>query len=125
MTPPRWTEAGGALQVPFMLAAGRLLKGEQPACPKCGAAQLRHYFHAFDRGSGRGSFWVWCGTCGSHTHLPRVASPHPPQPDPYAALDIDAFAGLEMQASPSFLDRLDGLWQDGALASDAAPGETP
>jgi len=32
-------------------------------------------------------------------------------------LDIDAFAGLEMQASPSFLDRLDGLWQDGALAT--------
>lgn len=112
----RWTEAGGALQRPFIIAAGKLLRGERPPCPACGAAALRHYFHAFDPRSGRGTFWAWCGQCGLHAHLPRVDAPAQRQPDPYAALDLDAFAALETDPATDFMDRLDALWRAGALA---------
>jgi hypothetical protein len=128
MKPP-WIEAGGEFQIPFMLAAGKLLKGADVACPKCAAPHLRHYFHAFDRIAGHGSFWVWCDACRTHTHLPRVQAPALHPTDPYAELSLEDFAALEMDASIGFLDRLNGLWESGALAAPepapAADGKRP
>ena len=111
----RWIEAGGDLQVPCMIAAGKVLRGEEIRCPNCGGATLRSYFHAFDRTEGRGTLWVWCPACGLHCHLPRVVPTWPARTDPFAGLDLEAFARLEMASDPPFLDRLDRLWDEGTL----------
>jgi hypothetical protein len=111
----RWVEAGGEWQVPFMIAAGRVLKGEQVRCPKCGAATLRHYFHAFDKRESRGTLWVWCPACHTSCHLPRVVPTGPPQADPFADLDLEEFAALELAPDEGILDRVDRMWEEGTL----------
>jgi hypothetical protein len=109
MTATRWIDAGGPYQVPFMIAAGQALKGMGPACPKCAAPHLQHYFHVFDRRTQAGTVWVWCRTCHTHTHLPRVHAKAPQPVDPFAGLDLDVFAALELDGAVPFLDRIDRL----------------
>jgi hypothetical protein len=111
----KWVEAGGDLQVPCMVAAGKVLRGEEVRCPSCDRAVLRSYFHAFDRNEGRGTLWVWCPSCGLHCHLPRVVPAGLSRTDPFADLDLEAFAELEVDPGLPFLDRLDGLWDEGSL----------
>lgn len=111
----KWIEAGGEYQLPCMNAAGRVLKGEQVQCPKCHAANLRYYFHAFDKSRGRGTIWVWCPNCHLTCHLPRVSPMGLRQDDPFAALDLDQFAELELNPRETLLDRLNRMWDEGAL----------
>jgi hypothetical protein len=116
MMKPRWVEAGGTFQILFMVAAGQALKGGEVACPKCAAPHLRHYFHVLDRRADTGSVWIWCDNCRTHSHLPRVRASSSRQRDPFAGVDDEAFAALEMDRALPFLDRLNGLWNDGRLA---------
>ena len=110
----KWIEAGGAHQFPFMGAASRMLKGERAiACPQCGAAALRGYVHLFQPATRTGTIWVWCSTCRTTIHLPRVTPQVDLGPDPFAALTLDELDALE-RAEP-LLDRLDRLWDQGAL----------
>jgi hypothetical protein len=112
----KWIEAGGAYQLPCMKAAGRVLKGEQVVlCPKCRDANLRYYFHAFDKSRGEGTIWVWCPSCHLTCRLRRVSPMGPRQQDPFAVLDLDQFANLELTPGEPLLDRLDRLWDEGIL----------
>ncbi|HEY8202658.1 MAG TPA: hypothetical protein VII47_15060 [Actinomycetota bacterium] len=111
----RWVEAGGEIQIPCMVAAGKVLRGEQVMCPRCGAATLRYYFHAFDPREGRGTLWVWCPACGTTCHLPRVVPNGLTSTDPFADLDLEAFAELELSPDEGLLDRLDRMWDEGVL----------
>ena len=111
----KWIAAGGAYQVPFMIAAGHALKGTNSPCPKCAAPSLRYYFHVFNIAEERGSIWVWCNTCRTHSHLPRVRAEGIHQSDPFAELDLEEFAELELDPNLGFLDRLNGLWDKGEL----------
>jgi len=111
----KWTEAGGEHQVPFMLAARRVFEEESILCPKCGAAALRYYFHAFDSRKERGTLWVWCPHCFTRCQLSRVSPANVRQNDPFAALTLDAFAELETDSQERFSDRLNRLWEEGAL----------
>jgi hypothetical protein len=47
------------------------------ACPICGEAKLRQYYHLEKREArelkgyafiGRGSYWSWCANCGKYEH---------------------------------------------------------
>lgn len=110
----RWTQAGGPYQFPFMGAGSRTLAGEHEiACPRCAEATLRGYFHAFKPETGRGTLWVWCPRCRTTTHLPRVTPKAEVGPDPFADLSLEQFDALER--SEPLLDRLDRLWEQGAL----------
>jgi hypothetical protein len=115
MVTPPWTDAGGPWQRGFMVAAGQALRGAAVACPKCGAPHLRHYFHVLDERAQSGSVWVWCASCGTHSHLARVSAAASRQGDPFSGLDDEAFAALEMDPDVHFLDRLNALWEGGQL----------
>jgi hypothetical protein len=108
-----WIHAGGEYQIPFMAAASRALREPLPACPRCGAA-LRAYFHVINRNQSTGTIWVWCGSCGTHVHLPRVR-PVRIFVDPFAALPDAEFIVLETSRDEAFLDRLERLWNEGTL----------
>jgi hypothetical protein len=112
--PHQWIEAGGKFQVPFMAACQRLARGEEVICPKCGAALLRAYFHAF-HSDGRGTLWAWCPNCRTKCHLPRVLSATLQPLDPFAKLSTEQFAELELNPSETFADRLDRMWNAGTL----------
>jgi len=114
-TKQRWVEAGGEYQVPFMLAARRVLQGQPIRCPRCGKADLRFYFHALNPALGQGTLWVWCPACRTKCHLPRV-TPSQPQTDPFGNYPPERFERLEFDTRESFLDRLNRLWDEGALA---------
>jgi hypothetical protein len=111
----KWIEAGGEYQLPCMKAAGRVLKGEQVICPKCHDANLRYYFHVFNKSRGEGTVWVWCPKCHITCHLPRVSLLGLEQQDPFADLDLEQFAKLEADPAQPLLDRLDRLWDEGKL----------
>jgi hypothetical protein len=108
-----WIHAGGEYQIPFMAAASRALREALPACPRCAAA-LRAYFHVINRRQATGTIWVWCDSCGTHVHLPRV-KPVRSFVDPFAALPDDGFIALETNREETFLDRLERMWNDGTL----------
>lgn len=112
----RWIEAGGEHQTAFFNATSRILDGASGIpCPKCGQAELRFYFHIMNPSKGTGTVWVWCPACRTTTHLPRV-TPRAKMPlDPFASLDLEAFARLETGGEP-LLDQLDRLWTEGTLS---------
>lgn len=112
---PDWTHAGGEHQLPFMAAASKALRGELGACPRCSQGPLRRYFHKFDGDRPQGTLWVWCGSCRTYAHVPRV-EPREVPVDPFAHLSLHAFADLERSPAEPFLDRLERLWNEGALA---------
>jgi len=114
-TRSKWVEAGGEFQIPFMLAARRVLQGEPIRCPKCGKANLRFYFHAMKPALGQGTLWVWCPACQTKTHLPRITPKNVPQTDPFGHLSLEEFAELELDKRESFQDRLNRLWDEGVL----------
>ena len=114
-THPKWVEAGGEFQVPFMLAARRVLQGKPIRCPKCGHADLRFYFHAMKPALGQGTLWVWCPACRTKCHLPRVTPGEVPQVDPFGGLSLEEFAEIEVRGPGSFQDRLNRLWNEGVL----------
>ncbi|HEX4423330.1 MAG TPA: hypothetical protein VH165_35715 [Kofleriaceae bacterium] len=106
----RWTEAGGPHQMAFMGAASRTLRGEREiACPKCGAAELRAYFHLFNAAKRTGTIWVWCPACRTTGHLPRVTPAVELGPDPFAGLSLEQFAALELDPHKGLIDRLEEL----------------
>jgi hypothetical protein len=109
----RWIHAGGTLQLPFMTAAARALRGQLAPCPKC-SAELRAYFHVFNVKEKKGTIWLWCGACHLHTHLPRTR-PQVAFQDPFAELSLDEFAALELDSGQPLLDRLEALWTTGQL----------
>jgi hypothetical protein len=112
----RWTEAGGPHQFAFMGAASRTLRGERGIdCPKCGQAKLRSYFHVFNAAKGTGTIWVWCPSCRTTCHLPRVVPSGEVPRDPFASYSLEQFAELETQSKEPFLDRLDRLWDAGKM----------
>lgn len=112
----RWIEAGGPHQFAFMGAASRTLCGEQDIdCPKCGAAKLRSYFHVFNPAKRTGTIWVWCPSCHTTGHLPRVTPTVDLGPDPFAGLSLGQFAELESNPNEPLLDRLDRLVDDGTI----------
>jgi len=111
----KWIEAGGEYQIPFMLAARRVLQGKPIHCPKCGKADLRFYFHAMKPELGQGTLWVWCPNCRTKCHLPRITPGEVPQTDPFGGLSLEKFAELELDPRESFQDRLDRLWDEGPL----------
>lgn len=109
-----WTPAGGSHQLPFMAAASKALRGELGRCPRCAQGALRRYFHRFKREDPAGTLWLWCASCRTFTHLPRV-QPSGALPDPFAELSVREFAALEAVENGGFLDRLERLWVDGDL----------
>ena len=111
----KWIEAGGDYQIPFMLAAQKVLKGEPVRCPKCDGASLRFYSHIFDQQRKRGTIWVWCPSCFTKCHLPRVSLPNTVLADPFADLNLDQFAELEIDSKEPFSDRLNRMWKEGKL----------
>jgi hypothetical protein len=112
----QWVEAGGSYQFPFMGAGSRIINGDYIIdCPKCGQARLRFYFHIFKPEQGTGTIWVWCPNCRTTCHLPRVKPHVPGFPDPFKDLGLEEFAGVEMNETEPFLDRLDRLWSEGVL----------
>lgn len=97
-----------------------MLKGEtRLPCPRCGKADLRFYFHAFQRDRGTGTFWVWCPACGTTSHLPRVKPAGDMPKDPFQDLGLEDFARLELDPDEPLLDRLDRLWDQGDLKSSS------
>lgn len=108
-----WTHAYGEFQLPFLAAAGRALRGQLGACPKC-QAPLRTYFHVFQVNEDKGTLWLWCGNCHLHAHLPRVQL-QCALPDPFGDLSKAEFAQLESATDQTFLDRLETLWDRGDL----------
>lgn len=108
-------QAGGAHQLPFMAAASRATRGELGPCPKCQQGALRCYFHVFQKEKRQGTLWLWCGSCSTFTHLPRVQVNAPTPPDPFEQLSLKAFAELETSATEPFFDRLDRMWDEGQL----------
>ncbi len=111
-----WTEAGGEYQIPFMGAASRTLKGEYPiTCGKCGQAPLRFYFHVFNEAKGTGTLWVWCPSCRTQTHLPRVKPDAKGFDDPFKNLSLEDFARMEEDATEPFIEKLDRLWDKGTI----------
>jgi hypothetical protein len=38
-----------------------------------------------------------------------------PQTDPFAGLDLEEFAALELAPDEGILDRVDRMWEEGAL----------
>jgi hypothetical protein len=112
MTRP-WTHAYGEFQLPFLAAAGRALRGQLGACPKC-HAPLRAYFHVFQVNEAKGTMWLWCGNCYMHAHLPRVQL-QCTLLDPFGGLSRTEFAQLESATDQDFMDRLEALWDRGLL----------
>lgn len=108
-----WVPAYGEHQLPFMGVANRALLGELCPCPKCSSG-LRAYFHVFQPQTGKGSLWVWCGTCGMYTTLPRV-QPTVGFPDPFSDVPRGEFGALETNSEDRFFDRLERMWRDGIL----------
>jgi hypothetical protein len=102
-----------------MLGAGsRALTGELDApCPRDDGGRLRFYFHAFDRAQGEGTLWVWCPVCGLTVHLPRVRPAGSELRDPFGDLSLEEFAELELDEERPLLDRLDALWETGAITA--------
>ncbi len=111
----KWIEAGGEYQIPFMIAAQKVFKGEPVQCPKCSGASLRYYFHILDQQHGRGAIWAWCPNCFTKCHLPRVSPKNIMQIDPFASHTLDQFAELEIDPKEPFLDRLNRIWEEGKL----------
>jgi hypothetical protein len=113
-----WIEAGGSDQLALMGAASRAVEGELDiACPRHEGERLRFYFHRLNELSGTGTMWVWCHTSRIASHIPRVKPTHSRLRDPFADLTIEQFAALELDPETRFLDRLDRLWEEGAILS--------
>jgi len=113
---PRWIEAGGDIQIPFMMAARKVLGGEPVPCPRPHTpTNLRFYYHLMNPSRGTGTVWAWCPTCFTTCHLPRVAPAKVTQTDPFARLSLEQFAALEVDPRERFLDRLNRLWDEGKL----------
>jgi hypothetical protein len=110
---PTWAPAHGEHELPFMRAANRALQGDLSPCPVCGGP-LRAYFHVIQPQTRTGSLWVWCGSCGTYTHLPRV-KPALQYADPFAKVPLDEFRILEAAIDDPFFDRLERMWNDGNL----------
>jgi hypothetical protein len=104
----------------MMGAASRALAGEYDApCPRGDGGRLRFYFHRFNAEAGTGTMWAWCPTCGTTTHLPRVQPTELSLRDPFAGLSLQEFAAIELDPDDGLLDRLDRLWDEGAILADA------
>jgi hypothetical protein len=111
----KWTEASDEYQIPFMLAAQQVLKGEPVRCPKCDVASLRYYFHILDQQRRRGTVWVWCPNCFTKCHLPRISPLNVTQVDPFESITLEQFAELEVDSQEPFLDLLNRIWEQGEL----------
>ena len=110
-----WRDAYGDLRLPFFGAAGKILDGDfHVNCPNCGKHTLRFYYHKFDAKKNSGTLWAWCPNCHMTVHLPRVTPQGWDFPDPFADLDLDAFAEIEESDEP-FMKRLDRLWVQGKI----------
>jgi len=114
----QWREACAELQIKLFGAASKILKGEPSgACPNCGLADLRYYYHIFKQDKNTGTIWVWCPNCGMTTHLPRVEAKGFRFPDPFRNLSLHEFADVETGGGKHLLDRLDDLWNASALGA--------
>ena len=109
----KWVSTHGEHQLPYLGAANRALHGDLRPCPRC-HANLRAYFHVFQPETGKGTLWAWCGACGMYATLSRV-KPTVVFGDPFADVPRGEFAALETSSEEPFLDRLERLWNDGAL----------
>ncbi len=110
-----WIEAGGEYQIPYMAAASRILNGEyRITCGKCGQAPLRFYFHVFNEAKGTGTLWVWCPSCRTLTHLPRV-KPTAVFADPFKEVSLEDFARMEQDPTELLIEKLDRLWDEGII----------
>ena len=111
----KWVPAHGEHQLAFLGAASRALHGDSRPCPKC-SVSLRAYFHVINVEKRTGSLWAWCSTCGMFATLPRV-KPTVCLPDPFSDLSREEFIALELSTEELFFDRLERMWNDGALCS--------
>ncbi len=112
----QWMEASDEYQVPFMLAARQVFQGTPILCPKCNKSTLRYYFHIFNQQRFQGTLWVWCPSCFTQCHLPRVSPQNVTQVDPFADLTLDQFAELELDPKNPLINRLNQFWEEGKIS---------
>jgi hypothetical protein len=111
-----WTEVSGPDQIALMGAASRAVQGDLSAkCPHGDDQELRFYFHRMNDRTGTGTMWVWCPVSRIAGHIPRVRPVLDRLRDPFGDLALEEFAALEVARDVPFLDRLDRLWEEGAI----------